>query len=339
MNAVRRRQLHLARHRQGARPLGNAPRVQGRRGGGAQRRRQGPESAATTPLDAYCVNPQQEGEERQDRPADRPRERGSTAPSRSCCRRSKNKPALCRRTPGVGKTRDRRGAGAPHRGSARFPRCCSTPRSSRSTWARLLRRHAPTAAISRRRLKAVLSELEAQPGAVLFIDEIHTVIGAGRQPSGRRRMGRLEPAEAGAPPAAAYAAIGSTTYKEYRKLLREGPGAGSPLPEDRRQRADGRGFGEDSCAASSPITSATTRVRYTPLTRIRAAVELSHRYINDRKLPDKAIDVIDESGAAQMLLPESRRRKDDHRQRRSSRSSRRWRASPRNRCRATTRRC
>src|SRR6266481_81179 len=154
------------------------------------------------------------------------------------------------------------------------------------------------------RLKAVLAELEAQPGAILFIDEIHTVIGAGATSGGAMDASNLlKPALAGG----VIRCIGSTTYKEYRNYFE-------------RDRALVRRFQkidvneptvEDSVKilrGLKPYYERHHKVRYTS-DALRAAVELSHRYIGDRKLPDKAIDVIDETGAAQMLVPESRRRK------------------------------
>jgi ATP-dependent Clp protease ATP-binding subunit ClpA len=154
------------------------------------------------------------------------------------------------------------------------------------------------------RLKAVLTELENLPGAVLFIDEIHTVIGAGATSGGAMDASNLlKPALA----SGAIRCIGSTTYKEYRNYFE-------------KDRALVRRFQKIDVAEPSiedavkilrglkPYYEKFHRVRYTA-DAIRSAVELSARYINDRKLPDKAIDVIDETGAAQMLLPESRRRK------------------------------
>src|SRR5476649_1259939 len=154
------------------------------------------------------------------------------------------------------------------------------------------------------RLKAVLSELEAQTGAILFIDEIHTVIGAGATSGGAMDASNLlKPALAGG----AIRCIGSTTYKEYRNYFEK-----DRALVRRFQKIDvSEPTVEDSVKilrGLKPYYERHHKVRYTA-DAIRAAVELSHRYINDRKLPDKAIDVIDESGAAQMLLPESRRRK------------------------------
>jgi ATP-dependent Clp protease ATP-binding subunit ClpA len=154
------------------------------------------------------------------------------------------------------------------------------------------------------RLKSVLAELEAQPGAVLFIDEIHTVIGAGATSGGAMDASNLlKPALANG----AIRCIGSTTYKEYRNYFE-------------KDRALVRRFQKIDVAEPSiedavkilrglkPYYEKYHKVRYTA-DAIRTAVELSARYINDRKLPDKAIDVIDEVGAAQMLVPEAKRRK------------------------------
>jgi ATP-dependent Clp protease ATP-binding subunit ClpA len=154
------------------------------------------------------------------------------------------------------------------------------------------------------RLKAVLSELEAQPGAILFIDEIHTVIGAGATSGGAMDASNLlKPALAGG----VIRCIGSTTYKEYRNYFEK-----DRALVRRFQKIDvNEPTVEDSVKilrGLKPYYERHHKVRYTS-EALRAAVELSHRYIGDRKLPDKAIDVIDETGAAQMLVPESRRRK------------------------------
>src|SRR3954471_25084984 len=154
------------------------------------------------------------------------------------------------------------------------------------------------------RLKAVLSELEAMEGSILFIDEIHTVIGAGATSGGAMDASNLlKPALA----SGSLRCIGSTTYKEYRNYFE-------------KDRALVRRFQKIDVAEPSiedavkilrglkPYYEKYHRVRYTN-EAIRSAVELSARYIGDRKLPDKAIDIIDEVGAAQMLLPESRRKK------------------------------
>ncbi|MGH7714759.1 MAG: ATP-dependent Clp protease ATP-binding subunit ClpA, partial [Vulcanimicrobiaceae bacterium] len=154
------------------------------------------------------------------------------------------------------------------------------------------------------RLKAVLAELEAMPGAILFIDEIHTVIGAGATSGGAMDASNLlKPALA----SGAIRCIGSTTYKEYRNYFEK-----DRALVRRFQKIDiNEPTVEDSVKilrGLKPYYERHHRVRYTA-DAIRAAVELSNRYIGDRKLPDKAIDVIDEVGASQMLLPESKRRK------------------------------
>src|SRR5580698_9527223 len=154
------------------------------------------------------------------------------------------------------------------------------------------------------RLKAVLAELEAQPGTILFIDEIHTVIGAGATSGGAMDASNLlKPALA----SGVIRCIGSTTYKEYRNYFEK-----DRALVRRFQKIDvNEPTIEDSIKilrGLKPYYERHHKVRYTS-EAIKAAVELSHRYIGDRKLPDKAIDVIDETGAAQMLLPESKRRK------------------------------
>lgn len=154
------------------------------------------------------------------------------------------------------------------------------------------------------RLKAVVSELEKLPDAILFIDEIHTVIGAGATSGGAMDASNLlKPALSGG----TIRCIGSTTYKEFRNhfekdraLLR------------RFQKIDvNEPSIDDTIKILAGLRSAFEehhKVKYTP-DAIKAAVELSSRYINDRKQPDKAIDVIDEVGAMQMLVPPSKRRK------------------------------
>lgn len=154
------------------------------------------------------------------------------------------------------------------------------------------------------RLKAVVSELEAMPHAILFIDEIHTVIGAGSTSGGAMDASNLlKPALS----SGAIRCIGSTTYKEFR----------SHFEKDRAllrrfQKIDvNEPSVEDSIKIMmglKPYYEEHHKVRYTS-EAIKAAVELAARYINDRKLPDKAIDVIDEVGASQMLLPAPKRKK------------------------------
>ncbi|PZO78489.1 MAG: ATP-dependent Clp protease ATP-binding subunit ClpA, partial [Micavibrio aeruginosavorus] len=154
------------------------------------------------------------------------------------------------------------------------------------------------------RLKQVLAELEKIDGAVLFIDEIHTIIGAGATSGGAMDASNLlKPSLS----SGALRCIGSTTYKEYRNHFE-------------KDRALVRRF--QKIDVYEPTIDETIEilkglrpqyqehhgVTYTD-EAIKAAVELSAKYIGDRKLPDKAIDIIDETGAAQMLLPEDKRKK------------------------------
>jgi ATP-dependent Clp protease ATP-binding subunit ClpA len=154
------------------------------------------------------------------------------------------------------------------------------------------------------RIKAVLTELDKHDGAILFIDEIHTVIGAGATSGGSMDASNLlKPAlQSGS-----LRCIGSTTYKEYRNYFEKDRALAR-----RFQKID---INEPSIADTvkilrglKPYYEEHHRVRYT-LDALKTAVELAARYIHDRKLPDKAIDVIDEVGAAQMLVPKEKRRK------------------------------
>ncbi|HRK97572.1 MAG TPA: ATP-dependent Clp protease ATP-binding subunit ClpA [Alphaproteobacteria bacterium] len=154
------------------------------------------------------------------------------------------------------------------------------------------------------RLKAVLNELQSMDNVVLFIDEIHTIVGAGATSGGAMDASNLlKPALANG----SLRCIGSTTYKEYRNQFE-------------KDRALARRFQKIDVEEPSiddsirilkglkPYYEDHHKVKYTN-EAIKAAVELSARYIGDRKLPDKAIDIIDEVGAAQMLLPSSKRKK------------------------------
>ena len=154
------------------------------------------------------------------------------------------------------------------------------------------------------RLKAVVTELEAHPGSILFIDEIHTVIGAGATSGGAMDASNLlKPALA----SGNLRCVGSTTYKEYRNYFEK-----DRALVRRFQKID---VNEPSLEDAVKILRGLKtnyekhhKVLYSE-EAIRGAVELSAKYINDRKLPDKAIDVIDEVGASRMLQPEGRRRK------------------------------
>ncbi|GGO29266.1 ATP-dependent Clp protease ATP-binding subunit ClpA [Gemmobacter aquaticus] len=154
------------------------------------------------------------------------------------------------------------------------------------------------------RLKAVVKEMEDHPDAILFIDEIHTVIGAGATSGGAMDASNLlKPALQGGK----LRCMGSTTYKEFRQHFEK-----DRALSRRFQKID---VNEPSVpdtikilAGLKPNFEEHHDLRYTA-EAIKAAVELAARYIHDRKLPDSAIDVIDEAGAAQHLLPAAKRRK------------------------------
>ena len=155
-----------------------------------------------------------------------------------------------------------------------------------------------------KRLKAVLHHLKKQEGAVLFIDEIHTIIGAGAASGGAMDASNLlKPVLS----SGELKCVGSTTYQEYRNIFEK-----DRALSRRFQKID---VAEPSVEETVEILRGLKarfeshhNVRYTTQA-LRTAVELSNRYINDRHLPDKAIDVIDEAGASQHLLPASRRKK------------------------------
>ena len=154
------------------------------------------------------------------------------------------------------------------------------------------------------RLKAVIRELEAEPNSVLFIDEIHTVIGAGATSGGSMDASNiLKPSLA----AGELRCMGSTTYKEYRQHFEK-----DRALVRRFQKIDVHeptvGDTIKILMGLKPYYEKHHSVRYSN-GAIKSAVELSARYINDRKLPDKAIDVIDEVGASLMLLPAKKRKK------------------------------
>jgi ATP-dependent Clp protease ATP-binding subunit ClpA len=154
------------------------------------------------------------------------------------------------------------------------------------------------------RLKAVIKEIEARPGAIMFIDEIHTVIGAGATSGGAMDASNLlKPALAGGN----LRCMGSTTYKEYRQHFEK-----DRALVRRFQKID---VNEPSLPDAIAILKGLKpyyedfhKVTYTD-DAIESAVQLSSRYMSDRKLPDKAIDVIDETGASLMLVAESKRKK------------------------------
>jgi len=154
------------------------------------------------------------------------------------------------------------------------------------------------------RLKAVLKELEKIENAVLFIDEIHTIIGAGATSGGAMDASNLlKPSLSNG----SLRCVGSTTYKEYRNHFEKDRAlvrrfqkidVVEPTIDEAIEILKGlKGYYQDH-----------HNIEYTD-EALKGAVELSAKYIGDRKLPDKAIDIIDEVGAAQMLVPEDKRKK------------------------------
>ena len=251
-------------------------------------------------LDAYCVDLNQKARDGKIDPLiGRKMEIDRTI--QVLCRRTKNNP-LYVGDPGVGKT-------AIAEGLARRIVNGEVPAVLQDATIHALDMGALLAGTRYRgdfeeRLKAVIKEIEEEEGAVLFIDEIHTVIGAGATSGGAMDASNLlKPAlQSGS-----LRCIGSTTYKEFRNHFE-------------KDRALVRRFQKIDVVEPSipdtikilqglkPYYEEHHKVRYT-VEALRTAVDLSAKYINDRKLPDKAIDVIDEVGASQMLLPESKRKK------------------------------
>ncbi len=254
----------------------------------------------TEALEAYCVNLNKKAASGKIDPLIG-REQEVERTIQILCRRSKNNP-LYVGDPGVGKT-------AIAEGLARRIVQGEVPEILRKAVIYSLDMGSLLAGTRYRgdfeeRLKAVVSELEALEGSILFIDEIHTVIGAGATSGGAMDASNLlKPALA----SGALRCIGSTTYKEYRSYFEK-----DRALVRRFQKID---VNEPSIEDTIKILEGIKvyyethhKVRYTK-DAIRSAVELSAKYIGDRKLPDKAIDVIDEVGAAQALLPEAKRKK------------------------------
>ncbi|TAL30046.1 ATP-dependent Clp protease ATP-binding subunit ClpA [Phenylobacterium sp.] len=251
-------------------------------------------------LEAYCVNLNEKAKQGKVDPLI-----GRMSEVERCiqilCRRTKNNPLLVG-DPGVGKT-------AIAEGLARKIVNKQVPEVLAGSTIFSLDMGALLAGTRYRgdfeeRVKQVVKELENHPDAVLFIDEIHTVIGAGATSGGAMDASNLlKPALA----SGTLRCMGSTTYKEFRQHFE-------------KDRALVRRF--QKIDVNEPTIDDTIKIlkglkvyyeefhklRYTN-DAIKAAVELSAKYINDRKLPDKAIDIIDEAGASQMLLPEGRRKK------------------------------
>ena len=259
-----------------------------------------PNKQGTDALEAYCVNLNEKAKSgRVDPLIGRHAEVERTI--QILCRRQKNNPLFVG-DPGVGKT-------AIAEGLARKIINNEVPEVLRGAIIYSLDMGSLIAGTRYRgdfeeRLKTVVKELEGVKGAILFIDEIHTVIGAGATSGGAMDASNLlKPALA----AGILRCIGSTTYKEYRQYFEK-----DRALVRRFQKID---VAEPTIADSIKILMGIKsyfedyhKVRYTA-DAVKAAVDLSAKYINDRKLPDKAIDVIDEVGASQMLLPEHKRRK------------------------------
>ncbi len=251
-------------------------------------------------LEAYCVNLNEKAKQGKVDPLI-----GRSSEVERCiqilCRRTKNNPLLVG-DPGVGKT-------AIAEGLARKIINNQVPEVLSGSTIFSLDMGALLAGTRYRgdfeeRVKQVVKELEHHPDAILFIDEIHTVIGAGATSGGAMDASNLlKPALA----SGSLRCMGSTTYKEFRQHFE-------------KDRALVRRF--QKIDINEPTIDDTIKIlkglkiyyeefhklRYTN-DAIKAAVELSAKYINDRKLPDKAIDIIDEAGAGQMLLPEGKRKK------------------------------
>ena len=251
-------------------------------------------------LEAYCVNLNEKAREGRIDPLIG-RQAEVERSIQILCRRTKNNPLLVG-DPGVGKT-------AIAEGLARKIEGNEVPDVLKGATIFSLDMGSLLAGTRYRgdfeeRLKQVVKELETHDNAILFIDEIHTVIGAGATSGGAMDASNLlKPALA----SGTLRCMGSTTYKEYRQHFE-------------KDRALVRRF--QKIDVNEPTIEDTVKIlkglkatyeehhklRFTD-GAIRAAVDLSARYITDRKLPDKAIDVIDEAGASQMLLPESKRKK------------------------------
>ncbi len=251
-------------------------------------------------LDAYCVNLNRKAKDgRVDPLIGRESEVSRTI--QVLCRRQKNNPLLVG-DPGVGKT-------AIAEGLARKIIKGEVPEVLANATVFALDMGALLAGTRYRgdfeeRLKQVMKEIEQHKDAILFIDEIHTVIGAGATSGGAMDASNLlKPALA----QGSLRCIGSTTYKEYRQYFEKDRAlvrrfqkidVKEPTVEDAVEILKGL----------KPYFEEFHKLRYTN-EAVKAAVELSAKYIHDRKLPDKAIDVIDETGASQMLLPEAKRKK------------------------------
>jgi len=253
-----------------------------------------------TALEAYCINLNNKARDGRIDPLIG-RESEVLRAIQVLCRRHKNNPLLVG-DPGVGKT-------AIAEGLARKIVKGETPEVLHGATVYALDMGALLAGTRYRgdfeeRLKQVMKEIEQHKKAILFIDEIHTVIGAGATSGGSMDASNLlKPALA----QGGLRCIGSTTYKEFRQYFEKDRAlvrrfqkidVNEPTVPDTIEILKGL----------KPYFEEFHKLRYTN-DAIKAAVELSARYIHDRKLPDKAIDVIDETGASQMLTTEAKRKR------------------------------
>jgi ATP-dependent Clp protease ATP-binding subunit ClpA len=281
-------------------PRGTEEESNERPSGGGSDESDGRQKKKGDALDAYCVNLNKKAKDGKIDPLIG-REAEVQRTIQVLCRRQKNNPLLVG-DPGVGKT-------AIAEGLARKIVKGEVPEVLENATVFALDMGTLLAGTRYRgdfeeRLKQVVKEIEQHPNAIMFIDEIHTVIGAGATSGGAMDASNLlKPALA----SGTLRCIGSTTYKEYRQYFEK-----DRALVRRFQKID---VNEPSIPDTIEIMKGLKpyfedfhKLRYTG-DAIKAAVELSARYINDRKLPDKAIDVIDETGASQMLVPEHRRKK------------------------------
>ena len=270
------------------------------RGERGEGRGEGESKKKESALDAYCINLNRKARDGKIDPLIG-REAEVQRTIQVLCRRQKNNPLLVG-DPGVGKT-------AIAEGLARKILKEEVPEVLAGATVFALDMGTLLAGTRYRgdfeeRLKQVMKEIEAHKSAILFIDEIHTVIGAGATSGGAMDASNLlKPALA----QGTLRCIGSTTYKEYRQYFEK-----DRALVRRFQKID---VNEPSIADAieimkglKPYYEEFHKVRFT-MDAVKAAVELSAKYINDRKLPDKAIDVIDETGSSQMLVPEAKRKK------------------------------
>ena len=313
-HAARRPQLHLARHLEDRRGAAGAERRRRRRTTRTTRTERAAErKTRSRPSPSNLVERAAAG--KIDPLIGRERELERTI--QVLCRRRKNNPLFVGE-PGVGKTALVEGLALRiHEGEV--PEALAgRDASTRSTWARC----SPARKFRgefEERLKAVLDALKKKPGAILFIDEIHTIVGAGA--TQRRLDGRVEPPEAGARLAASCAASArprsrttSSYFERDRALARRFQKIEVAEPTRRRDARDP--------ARACRRTTRSTTASPTPTRRCARRPSSSAKHINDRYLPDKAIDVIDEAGAAVQMQPRGQREEDGARARTSSTSSR-----------------